>query len=92
MEPFGELLYQAIEAKGLSVRDFAATVGSSHRTLSAIHKGIRKPNLRHLDQWATALGLKGAARRQFLIAGNLTHTPPLIAAEYLRLIETERSD
>jgi len=83
--PIGKLVASALAASGQSQHGFCRAVGYDQGSLQAVIKGQRKPPLGSEDAWATAFGLKGEARREFLVAYWLAHAPPQLTAEIDRL-------
>lgn len=81
---FGAHLQSLLTERGLSGLGFARRVGTASSTISQISSGKRTPPLERMDAWATALGLKGAARARFIELAQLAHCPEPIAREYVR--------
>jgi hypothetical protein len=88
--PVGKLLVAALAAAGLSQHAFCRQVGYDQGSLQGVIKRQRKPPLGSEEAWAKALGLKGDARYEFLVAYWLAHAPPQLAAEFDRLRATKR--
>lgn len=88
MLPFGVLLKRHLKARRLSEVEFAKRVDDKQPNINHIIHGrpsrkngaSRRPPLEHLGRWADVLGLSGADRSEFLLAGELTHAPPGIQA------------
>jgi transcriptional regulator with XRE-family HTH domain len=83
--PVGELLVAALAAAGLSQHAFCRAVGYDQGSLQGVIKGKRSPPRGSERAWADALGLRGAARHEFLVSYWLAHSPPDLAAEIDRL-------
>ena len=87
---FGDILREKIEAKGWTLREFARRSRTNDALLSRVIRAKRHPPLARLEGWATALGLVGADRQEFLEQGRLTLCPPEIAA-LVRQLRLENS-
>lgn len=55
--PFGVQLIALLDARGLSLEEFAKKVGTPRSTLFKVVQGTRKPPLAELDGWVKALAL-----------------------------------
>jgi hypothetical protein len=75
---FGEILAKALADRQLSQRSFAKLVHAGTTLPHQVISGTRLPPLDQLERWATVLQLTGKARADFILAGNLEHTPALI--------------
>jgi transcriptional regulator with XRE-family HTH domain len=80
---FAELLYALIERRGWSIREFASRAKTQHTVLSLIKAGTRPPPLKHMERWATVLGLDGKDREYFLDLAALACCPDRV----LRMFE-----
>jgi transcriptional regulator with XRE-family HTH domain len=80
---FGEVLYELIARKQLSVRAIAPRLGVSHSMLSHIHTGYRPPPLERLEKWADVFELEGKEREYFLDLAALACAPERV----LRMFE-----
>ena len=80
---FAEVLYALIERRGWSLREFAAKAKTQHTALSAIKAGTRPPPLKHMERWATVLGLDDKDREYFLDLAALACCPTRV----LRMFE-----
>jgi hypothetical protein len=83
--PISTLLVEALAAAELSQHAFCRAVGYDQGSLQGVIKQQRKPPLGSEELWAKALGLKGEARHEFLVAYWLAHSPPQMAEEIDRL-------
>lgn len=83
--PIGKLLVDALAAAELSQNAFCRVVGYNQGSLQGVISGRRNPPLGSEEAWAKALGLKGEARHEFLVAYWLAHAPPQLAGEIDRL-------
>jgi hypothetical protein len=83
--PIGDLLVAALTASGQSQHGFCRAVGYDQGSLQGVIKRQRKPPRGSERAWADALGLRGAARHEFLVSYWLAHAPPELAAEIDRL-------
>ncbi len=83
IQQFGEVLYELIAHKGVSVRAIAPRLGVSHSMLSHIHTGYRPPPLDRLEKWAEVFDLSGKDREYFMDLGALACCPPRV----LRMFE-----
>ena len=83
--PIGKLLVDALAAAGLSQHGFCRVVGYNQGSLQGVIKGQRHPPRDCEEAWAKALGLKGEAKHEFLVAYWLDHAPVQLRAEFDRL-------
>jgi transcriptional regulator with XRE-family HTH domain len=81
----GNLLVDALATAGLSQHAFCRAVGYDQGSLQGVISGKRNPPLGREEEWAKALGLRGEARHEFLVAYWLAHAPPQLAVEIDRL-------
>ncbi|HEX3133871.1 MAG TPA: hypothetical protein VHX44_09860 [Planctomycetota bacterium] len=84
---FADELAKALASAGYNPFSFAKRVKTSQgrvRDIITRRREGRAP-LEVVDAWADALKLEGKAREVFLRAAYLSHTPPEIAEDYLRL-------
>jgi len=77
------MLRAALEAKGISARDFAQEAGCHHTFISQVVRGQTRIPIGRIDAWAAKLGLQGADLTAFLEAAWLAHTPSFIAERYV---------
>jgi len=80
---FTEVLYALIQRRGWTLREFAEKAKTQHTVLSMIKSGSRPPPLKHMDRWATVLGLEGREREYFLDLAALACAPDRV----LRMFE-----
>jgi transcriptional regulator with XRE-family HTH domain len=83
---FGHLLAQHLATAGLSQRAFALRLGLTQAYISKVVHGRRAIPYAGIERWADLLGLAGAARDEFLLAGDLTQTPPRVRQLLDRLL------
>src|SRR5438270_7431402 len=63
---FAELLRRHRQHKGMTQEEFAAKAGVGVRTLRDLERGRSRPQRATVDLLAAALGLRGAAREEFV--------------------------
>lgn len=80
MQPFGELLAEALRRTALSQRAFAARTGTPLSTVNEVIAGRRKPPRRRIAAWAEALDLDAERRQAWERAALLAHADPALAA------------
>lgn len=68
---FGQRLYGAISAKGLTANVFARSVDVSAGFLSGVYSGNKKPPLDRIEGWADTLSLRGRERKAFIMVAHL---------------------
>lgn len=85
---FDDMLYRLVEARGLSLREFAERVGYPHTGFSNIKAGQRPVPLDRAPAWADALGLAEDApeRIRVLDLAALTHLPAEARVRFERLL------
>lgn len=78
LDPFAIELYRLINARGLSLREFARLAKTKQPALSEIKRGVRPVPLARVERWADVLELAGDDRERFLDLAHLTQTPDRI--------------
>jgi hypothetical protein len=84
--PFGDILKQAIAAREWTQRHFASEAQVSQGFVGQVIAGTSRLPPERVEPWADLLGLKGEARRRFVIMGHLTQTPRFVQLEVARLL------
>ena len=92
MKTFGDHLVTLVGNAQLTMESFAKQVGLTKGFLSKVRNGKKPPPIDRLESWADALGLRGAARQEFIDLGNLAHAPEHVRTMVERLRgEVERA-
>jgi transcriptional regulator with XRE-family HTH domain len=75
-DDFALLFDRLLQARRISVRDFARRSGLAWSFIHRVRKGLRIPPLDRLEAWADLLALKGRERQRFLDLAHWSHIPP----------------
>ncbi len=86
--PFGDYLDQLLKKRGLSVRAFAARVGSQAGSVSIAKRKTMNPN--RMEAWADALELTGEEREHFYDLATLTHAPAYLVQRFQSLVSENK--
>jgi transcriptional regulator with XRE-family HTH domain len=86
--PFGDYLDLLLKARGLSVRAFAARVGSQAGSVSISKRKTMNPD--RMIAWADALDLDGEERERFFDLATLTHAPTYLVRRFHDLVSENR--
>ena len=76
MTAFGDLIDRAMQAKKLTVRDFAKLVKSGKSTVNSVILGGRTPPMKSVDKWCDALDIPAEQRQRYLHLAALTRIKP----------------
>lgn len=86
---FSDELRRHLQRLGISQNRAGPLLGCAGPFVNQLIRRVRTPPIDSLERWADALGLEGADRTRFIIAGHLAHASPLIrslVAEQGRLL------
>lgn len=71
--PFGAMLVEAMQRRGLSVRAFARGVGVSEGLVRMVIRGDRRPPLDRLGQWIACVGADGTMEERLCAEALAAH-------------------
>ena len=67
-----------MQQAGMSVRQLARQSGASPAIISRVMRGQRRPPAKHIQTWASALGLSESEQESFIDAAIRDHCEPEI--------------